>query len=184
MKTRFGMMALVVAAVMGLSGCATKVTREKNISEFESGPGYMYMLAQGINRDLSKVNCDVQKFPETFSVAAADHWNHVICPRMSEMQLINGIYYTHPFKGIKIARAFAPSGMVIEKNDIVKISTLRNTDGTVDRPHYVVEVARRAKDATKESGCYWEGGAQFTNAFISGGVVCDGWDWKKQKFAQ
>jgi hypothetical protein len=46
------------------------------------------------------------------------------------------------------------------------------------------QTPRKAKDATKESGCWWNGGKGATTSFIGGGAVCDGWNWRDQKFAK
>jgi hypothetical protein len=87
-------------------------------------------------------------------------------------------------KGIKAARAFAPIDLIIEEDDVLEFSMDTSIEGRKIRPDLVKRVARKAKDATKESGCYWDGGKGATTAFIGGGAVCDGWNWRDQKFAK
>ncbi len=74
--------------------------------------------------------------------------------------------------------------MDIEPDDILEYSIATSADGQKIRPDIVKRIARKAKDATKESGCYWDGGKGATTAFIGGGAVCDGWNWRDQKFAK
>jgi hypothetical protein len=56
--------------------------------------------------------------------------------------------------------------------------------GQLAQPLMVKRIARKAKDATQESGCWWDGGKGATTAFKGGGAVCDGWNWRDQKFAK
>jgi len=79
--------------------------------------------------------------------------------------------------------AYAPRDMDIGVDDILKLTIDVNPDGSYRRPALVEKLVK--KDGAKEpADCNWEGGRSATTAFLSGGVVCEGWDWKKQKFAQ
>lgn len=184
MKTRFWMMALVAAAVVGLSGCTTPLTKTQLAERFEVGENIIYLHVKGVNKDISKNQCPGSSVSNLLSETGKDNYAKSVCNNLKNLQLVSGFYWTHPRKGIQFSGGFAPIGLEIERGDFVKLSQKISANGSVDGPNMVVLVARKAKDASKESGCYWEGGAMFTNAFVSGGVVCDGWDWKKQKFAQ
>lgn len=184
MKTRFGMMALVAAAVVGLSGCTTPLTKTQLAERFEVGENIIYIHVKGVNKDLSNHPCPGPNTDKLLSETGRNIFATSICNNLKNLQGVSGFYWTHPRKGIQFVGGYAPIGLEVERGDFVKLSQKISANGSVDGPNMVVSVARKAKDASKESGCYWEGGAMFTNAFVSGGVVCDGWDWKKQKFAQ
>lgn len=183
MKTRFGMMALVVAAVVSLSGCMTPLTRNQLAERFDTGENIIYLHVKGVNKNISQAPCP-RKIEDRLSENGKKVFADKLCKNLGNLQLVAGFYWTHPTKGIQTLSGYSPSNMDIQRDDIVKVSIPIAADGAIDGPATVVSVARKAKDVSKESGCYWEGGAMFTNAFRSGGIVCDGWDWKKQKFAQ
>lgn len=184
MKTRFGMLALAAVAVVGLSGCTTPLTKNQYAERFEAGENTIYIHVKGVNKDLSKIQCPGSSVANVLSETGKDKFAKSICNNLNNLQVVSGFYWTHPRKGIQFFGGYAPIGLDVERGDFVKLSQAVAANGELDGPATVVAVARKAKDASKESGCYWEGGAMFTNAFVSGGVVCDGWDWKKQKFAQ
>ena len=96
--------------------------------------------------------------------------------------MLAGFYHTHPFNGIKMTGALAPISAPIEKDDILELSMLIREDGSNARPTLFSRIPRNAKDTGPD--CQWDGGKGATSAFLSGGVVCEGRDWKKQKFSQ
>ena len=109
-----------------------------------------------------------------------------ICPNLAKLQLVSVVYHTKLWgtEGLKFMPAYAPIELNIEENDILEASLSVLPNGQLARPLIVKRIARKAKDATKESGCYWDGGKGATTAFIGGGAVCDGWNWRDQKFAK
>ncbi len=105
---------------------------------------------------------------------------------MNKWQFVPLFYHTKVWgtNGIKYTRAYAPIEWKIAEDDILELSMDTSTGGQKLRPDLVKRIARKAKDATKESGCWWDGGKGATTAFIGGGAVCDGWNWRDQKFAK
>lgn len=183
MKTRFGMLALAAVAVMGLSGCTTPLTNAQRLERFDVGESTVYVLVRGVNKNISKAQCP-GKIEESLSEKGKQVFETTVCKNLDNLQIVGGFYWTHPRKGIQVISGYSPINLDVSPGDIVKISRNIAPDGALDAPMRVVGIARKASEVSKESGCYWEGGGMFTNAFVSGGVVCDGWDWKKQKFAQ
>lgn len=104
---------------------------------------------------------------------------------MEKWQFVPLVYHTKVWgtSGIKAIRAYAPMEWNIAEDDILELSMNTSKEGQMLRPNLVKRIARKAKDATKESGCWWDGGKGATTAFIGGGAVCDGWNWRDQKFA-
>ncbi len=176
MKTVSTLPILFVISLLG--GCAINYTNKDRLAQFEPGEVKIYVLVGGVNKDLSKMKCGGEMLGEEFEAYVKKE----ICPNADKLQLFSGFFNTHPFKGIKFTGAYAPISAPIEKDDIVELSGLLREDGSPARPNLFSRIARKAKDTGPD--CQWEGGKGATSAFLSGGVVCEGWDWKKQKFAQ
>jgi hypothetical protein len=176
MKTLATLIILFAASLLG--GCAMTYTNKDRLEIFDTGEVRLYVLAGGINKDLSKTNCD----EPSQSAAWKAYAQKEICPNLDKLQFVGGPFHTHPIRGIKAARAFAPITMNIEREDILEVSIVFAADGTESTPGRVERIVRKAKDTGPD--CRWEGGKGATTAFMSGGVVCEGWDWKKQKFAK
>lgn len=192
MKThRIISIILATAALLGLSGCATSVTTKKIQSRFESGEQSLYVVVSAKPRKLSQESdykgfCAEDSSNELLSASARDWTLKNVCPDIGKWQIVPGVYQTKVWgtDGLKLMGSIAPANWNIEADDILEISLDISADGKFMRPNTVKRIARKAKDATKESGCYWDGGKGATTAFIGGGAVCDGWNWRDQKFAK
>jgi hypothetical protein len=100
---------------------------------------------------------------------------------MDKWQRVVSIFHTEKMKTIS---AFAPHDLKIETGDIVEVTIELSANGEITRPMPVKRVARKEKDATKASGCWWDAGKWAASAFHNGGAVCDGWNWRDQKWAK
>lgn len=78
---------------------------------------------------------------------------------------------------------YAPIDVKIEKGDIVAVKVYPSSDGRFRRPGEILRVAAKAKDATKENGCYWDAGTGTFRGFNQGGVICEGWHWKNHPYS-
>jgi hypothetical protein len=179
------------AALLGLGGCATSYTPKDVLAQFEPGEQKLYVVVPGQPRNLGEVkdvvkNCGNQKIADTQSPLVNEWMKQHICPDVPKWQVVAGVYHTKVWgmDGLRSIGAYAPASLQIEKDDILELSNSFSANGRQMRPAVVVRIARKAKDATKESGCYWDGGKGATTAFIGGGAVCDGWNWRDQKFAK
>jgi hypothetical protein len=85
--------------------------------------------------------------------------------------------------GMFNAGGYASKNLNIEEGDIVAIKVFFGPDGKQRRPGEVVKVAAKAKDATKENGCYWDAGTGVWSGFNQGGAVCEGWHWKNHPYS-
>jgi hypothetical protein len=180
---RIGAALAVLAAASLLVGCATPITPEQNLKKFGAGevttyvivagPSYRAMMCEGVGL------ADVAK-----PLRAWYTENYCTGDRARQWQLVPGVYYTSVFGGIQSVRATAPADWKIEADDILEISGQVSPDGTQAGPALVKRIARKAKDATKASGCYWDGGKGWTSGIVTGGAVCDGWNWRDQKWAR
>ena len=82
------------------------------------------------------------------------------------------------------AGAYAPAGLKFERGDIVAVKIFPAADGRYRKPPEVLRVAAKAKDATKENGCYWDAGVNSSfRGFNQGGAVCEGWHWKNHPYS-
>jgi hypothetical protein len=191
MKThRTVALILATAALLGLGGCGT-LTPQDMLAQFEPGEQSHYVVVPGKPKHLTDIKdfakyCGQQDLGAIGSSAYNDWMKAHVCNDISKWQLVSGVYHTKVWgsKGLKYAAAYAPSNWNIEENDILEFSLNLSKEGKMLRPDIVKRIARKAKDATKESGCYWDGGKGATTAFIGGGAVCDGWNWRDQKFAK
>jgi len=192
MKT-FRTFALLVstAALLGLGGCATSYTPKDILAQFEPGDQKLYVVVPGKPRNLSEVNdvvnnCGYQELKSIQSPLVNEWMKQNVCAGINKWQVVAGVYHTKVWgmDGLRSIGAYAPAVLHIEKDDMLEMSINYSADGRQTRPAVVTRIARKAKDATKESGCYWDGGKGATTAFIGGGAVCDGWNWRDQKFAK
>jgi len=185
-KTKAIALALAITAMLGMGGCTSITTKEQMLERFEPGESTVYILNRAIRKNLTRENiCGQmsQKDAERIGPDYVRYYQNEMCPKIETMQLVSGFYYTHPINGLRMLTAWSPVEMDIGVDDILKLSLSMNSDGSFKRPAFVEKVVK--KDGAKEPGdCNWEGGRSATTAFLSGGVVCEGWDWKKQKFAQ
>ena len=178
MKTVSTLPILFVTILLG--GCMATFTPKQNLEQFNVGESKSYILVSATNKDLTKISCNDESRGKEFLTYVSKE----ICPNLKNLQIVGGYYHNNPLAiyGIKVISAYAPLSANIEKDDIVELSVLIQEDGSLARPALFSRVARKAKDTGPD--CRWEGGKGATSAFMSGGVVCDGWDWKKQKFAK
>jgi hypothetical protein len=192
MKThRILSIILATAALLGLGGCATSVTAKKIQSRFQSGEQSLYVVVPTKPRILSQESdfkgfCLDDPSAEIFNASARDWMKKNVCTDIGGWQIVPGVYQTKVWgsDGLRLMGSLAPANWSIDSDDILEISLDISVDGKFMRPNLVKRIARKAKDATKESGCYWDGGKGATTAFIGGGAVCDGWNWRDQKFAK
>lgn len=191
MKT-FRSFALLVstAALLGLGGCASTIKPERVLELYPVGESKIYVVVPGVPKNLAVIkdygkSCGKWDLPDNADPSVNKWMSDNICPDLSKWQSTSGVYHTKVWgtNGLKSMPALAPVSMRIEKDDILEYSIFISPEGRVLRPATVTRIARKAKDATKESGCYWDGGKGATTAFIGGGAVCDGWNWRDQKFA-
>jgi hypothetical protein len=179
-----------IAALLGLGGCGT-LTPNDMLAQFEPGVQNLFVVVPGKPRHLSDIKdfqkyCGKQDLP-SIAASSANTWvAENVCSDISKWQLVSGVYHTKVWgtKGLKYTVAYAPAEWKIEADDILEFSLEISKEGQHTRPNLVTRIARKAKDATKESGCWWDGGKGATTAFKGGGAVCDGWNWRDQKFAK
>ena len=192
MKT-FRTFALVMstAALLGLGGCATSLTKEQALSRYGSGEQSLYGVVPGAPKKLDEVKdfqkkCGKEEIHENMAPSVNTWMSQTICPDIARWQIVSIVFHTKVWgmEGLKFLGAYAPADWKIEKDDILEVSLNMSETGQGVRPNIVKRIARKAKDATKESGCWWDGGKGATTAFIGGGAVCDGWNWRDQKFAK
>jgi hypothetical protein len=191
MKTRrIVALVLATAALLGLGGCGTLTPRDM-LAQFEPGEQPLYVVVPGKPARLTEIKdfqkyCGKQELPAIVAPSANEWIARNVCPDIGKWQLVSGVYHTKVWgtKGLKYTAAYAPADWNIEEDDILELSMDTSKEGQKLRPDIVKRIARKAKDATKESGCYWDGGKGATTAFIGGGAVCDGWHWRDQKFAK
>lgn len=188
-KQRKFLIFMATAASIGLGGCATSFDKSEMLKQFSPGEQSLYVVVPGKPKNLADIKdfskfCGSQTGP-TWGDQGNDYMKKHICPNLSQWQMVSGVYHTKVWgmKGLKYTSAYAPASMNIEEDDILELTISTSPDGEKMRPNLVKRIARKAKDATKESGCYWAGGKGATTAFIGGGAVSDGWHWRDQKFA-
>lgn len=192
MKTLRTFALLTSAAVlMGLGGCASTVSKERVLQLHPVGESKIFVVVPGAPKNLAVIKdyekmCGKWELPDNADSSVNKWMSENVCPDLFKWQSTSGVYHTKVWgtSGLKSMPALAPISMQIEENDILEYSILISPEGRVLRPAIVTRIARKAKDATKESGCYWDGGKGATTAFIGGGAVCDGWNWRDQKFAK
>jgi len=182
---------LATAALLGLGGCATSLTKEGALSRFTPGEQTLYGVVPGSPQKLIDIKdfqkkCGKEELNETTAASVNTWMANTVCPDISKWQVVSIVFQTKVWgmDGVKFLGAYAPAHWNIEKDDILQVSVSMSDVGQAVRPSVVERIARKAKDATKESGCYWDGGKGATTAFIGGGAVCDGWNWRDQKFAK
>ncbi|MDI9235197.1 hypothetical protein [Limnohabitans lacus] len=192
MKT-FRTFALLVstAVLLGLGGCAGTYKPKDILTQFNPGEQSIYVVVPGAPKKLTEIkdyakHCGKQELTEIMSSSVNTWTAENVCPDIAKWQRVAGVYQTKVWgmEGLKTTTALAPSNMHIEADDILEVNLFISRDGLITKPGVVKRIARKAKDATKESGCYWDGGKGATTAFIGGGAVCDGWNWRDQKFAK
>lgn len=186
----FGLTASI-AALMGLGGCATSFTPKDTLAQFEPGVQKLFVVVPGKPKQLTDIkdldkHCGKQKLTANAAASYNDWMANNICTNIARWQIVSGVYHTKVWgtNGLKFTGAYAPAEWKIEADDILEISQEISEQGQHTRPNLVKRIARKAKDATKESGCWWDGGKGATTAFKGGGAVCDGWNWRDQKFAK
>jgi hypothetical protein len=179
------------AALLGLGGCAGTYKPKDILAQFNPGEQSMYVVVPGVPKKLTDVkdfqtHCGKQVLSEIMAPSVNTWTADNICPDISKWQIVAGVYQTKVWgmEGLKSTTAYAPANWKIDTDDILELSLHISAEGLITRPGIVKRVARKAKDATKESGCWWDGGKGATTAFIGGGAVCDGWNWRDQKFAK
>jgi len=192
MKThRILSIILATAALLGLGGCASSYKPKDILAQFNPGEQSIYVVVPGAPKKLTDIKdyskyCGKHEVTELMATSVNPWIEQNICSDLSKWQNVAGVLHTKVWgmEGLKSMVAYAPSTMVIEEDDILEVILYISPSGQFTKPNLVKRIARKAKDATKESGCYWDGGKGATTAFIGGGAVCDGWNWRDQKFAK
>ncbi len=180
------------AALLGLGGCATSFSTKDMLAQFNPGEQPLYVVVPGKPKKLTEIkdfqkHCGQHEPNPIVDMQGYNTWMKThVCGDISKWQMVSGVYHTKVWgmQGLKFTAGFAPVDWKIEEDDILELSSEMSHEGLKTRPDIVKRIARKAKDATKESGCYWDGGKGATTAFIGGGAVCDGWNWRDQKFAK
>ncbi len=174
----------LISVALALGGCGSTPLSAQRIQElFDVGEQVSYMNVTNINKNLvQNYYCKKSESP-MISEEAKEEGVKRFCGKEHEYQLVVGAFYNGPVKGVLFHSVMVPKSVDVGVDDIVKYTMNYNADGKWKRPHIFNAVVK--KDGAKEpQDCYWEGGKRMTGAFARGGVVCEGWDWKKQKFAQ
>lgn len=178
------------AALLGLGGCST-LTPKDMLSMHVPGERSLYVVVPGAPKKLTAIkdfdkHCGKQELPAIAAPSFNKWMTENVCPDISKWQLVSGVFHTKVWgtKGLKYTAAYAPAEWNVDENDMLELTSNISEAGQMVRPDLVKRIARKAKDANKESGCYWDGGKGATTAFIGGGAVCDGWNWRDQKFAK
>ncbi|MDV7393845.1 hypothetical protein RZS08_20875, partial [Arthrospira platensis SPKY1] len=93
---------------------------------------------------------------------------------LQQVQVVIGIVNAN---GDGFAAGTFPSKEIkIEKGDIAAVKIFPAQDGRYRQPPEIIKIAAKAKDATKENGCYWDAGVNASfRGFNQGGAVCEGW---------
>lgn len=181
---------MFTAVLLGMGGCATYTAKDVLV-QFEPGENKVYAVVPGEPKKLVDIKdfgkrCGTQELGDTADRAYNEWMNINVCATPEKWQTVATVYLTKVWgtDGLRTMPALAPASFNIERDDILELNFSITDQGRGTRPAIVTRVARKAKDATKESGCYWDGGKGATTAFIGGGAVCDGWNWRNQKFAK
>lgn len=186
MKVSFKSLALLVAtgATVALTGCTIIPTPAENKARFGTGDITMYAEVMATGK---APGCDgyvpTGKFLDllTSNYLAEIEAN---CKNKDQLKIIVGFWRQVPgFHPAKVI-IFVEKDIDVAKGDIIEYQKHLDENGRVTRPSTLVRIARKAKDVGKESGCYWSGGRDWYSQFMSGGIICDGWNWREQKFAQ
>ncbi len=183
LKKLFGAVG-VVSVALALGGCAnTPHTAQKNLELFDVGEQVTYMNVTSVRKDLPENSLCKNKENPILSEEGREEGNKLFCGKEKDYQLVVGAHYNGPIKGVMFSGVMVPKSVDVGVDDILKYTMNYNADGKLARPHVFNALVK--KDGAKEpKDCYWEGGKRMTGAFARGGIVCEGWDWKKQKFAQ
>ena len=166
------------AVLLTLGGCATVNTPKKNLAWFEVGEQSIYALVAIPPKRLTEFNgfSKICGKDESLSLSL-NKWMEInVCPNLDKLQSVTSIFHTEKTKTVS---AYASHDLKIEKGDIVEVSIEFSADGEPTRAMLVKRIARNKKDATKASGCWWD-----TSSSRGGGAVCDGWNWRDQKWAK
>ncbi|WP_396440445.1 hypothetical protein [Limnohabitans sp.] len=171
------------AALLGLGGCASVNTPKKNLAWFEAGEQSIYAVVAASPKPMRETKGLSENCGKHEGISPLfNKWEELnICNQMDKWQKVATIYHTEKMKTVFAA---APHDLKIETGDIVEVAIELSAEGEPTRPMLVKRVARKEKDATKASGCWWDAGKWAASAFHNGGAVCDGWNWRDQKWAK
>jgi len=169
------------AVLLTLGGCTTVNTPQKNLAHFEAGEQSIYAVVLAPAKPLSKQDNYSKICGKDESVTLSHNkWMELnVCAHLDKWQRVFVVYHHTETEKMKIATAYAPHDPKVEKGDIVEVSIELSVGGELTRTPLVKRIARKGKDATKASGCWWDSGSSRV-----GGAVCDGWNWRDQKWAK
>jgi len=189
LKTTLTIAALGLVTL--LTGCAT-VDLQKT---FTRGDEVLYGRVMNIwekSREANETLCagtKAQKYKEVFYSPEFDDWasqtgfcTEENLKKIQQVQVGIGIVNING-DGVNLG-AFPSKDLQISKGDIVSIKVYPSSDGRFRRPSEILRVVAKAKDATKENGCYWDAGVNSSfRGFNQGGAVCEGWHWKNHPYS-
>lgn len=189
LKTLLTTVTLAGAAM--LTGCATPNMQATFTRGDEVLYGRVRMVVQGDRMLEAHQTLCGTKYPvvkDMFYDKGIDEWlaknNWCAKNNLDGLQLVQAtIGVINVNGGMFNLGGYAKKEMPIEEGDIVAIKVFFGPDGKQRRPGEVVKVAAKAKDATKENGCYWDAGTGVFSGFNQGGAICEDWDWKNHPYS-
>ena len=171
-----------IAVLLGLGGCASTNTPKRNLATYNVGEQNIYGLVIGRPIPLPQVKGFDKCGKAEDASSSQNAWSaRNVCNQGDKWQYVRVLHHTVDMKFIN---AYAPHDMKLETDDIVEVIVELSEEGENTKPPLVKRIARKGKDATKASGCWWDAGKWATSQIFHGGVVCDGWNWRDQKWAK
>lgn len=181
---------LTLAGATLLAGCATPNLQ----ATFTRGDEVIYGRVMNVwdeaheaNKTLCK-GATARKYKEVFFSPDFDHWasqtgfcKETNLSNLKQVQL--GVGVINANGDMVNLGAFPDKGLDVSKGDIVAVKVYPSSDGRFRRPAEILRVVAKAKDATKENGCYWDAGTGTFRGFNQGGVICEGWHWKNHPYS-
>ena len=184
MKVSFKSLALLLATcvTVALTGCTIISTPAEMKARHGTGDITMYAEVMGIAPGASCTPGSGKALDLVTPNYLAER--EANCKNKDQLKSIVGFWRQVPGFHPAIVVIVTPNYTDVAKGDIVEYQIHIDETGHLIRAPSLVRIARKAKDVGKESVCYWSGGRDWYSQFMSGGIICDGWNWREQKFAQ
>jgi hypothetical protein len=185
-------LVLIAMAALAVAGCGTTTLSPDAVLKRQN-VGESVIYAQAIRVDPAKEDkgvvaacngSDGGKFWIGSPASARADWMARVCSRIENprVRLLHVNYYNHPWTGYeKFNGVLVEPDLDVNPGDIVQLVFSMNDQGLQTAMIRLTRVA--AKASAPRSDCYWAG-SSMTAAFGSQGVICDGWDYRQQKFAK
>jgi hypothetical protein len=171
-----------IAVLLGLGGCASTNTPKRNLAAYNVGEQTIYGMVIGRPIPLPQVKGFDRCGKEPTVSSSQNEWSaRNVCDQGDKWQYVRVLHHT---AGMKMLISYAPHDLKLETDDIVEVISELSAEGELTKPALIKRIARKGKDATKASGCWWDAGKWATSQIFHGGVVCDGWNWRDQKWAK